>query len=207
MTDRENNHAGKPDARHRRTAFVLLLVAAGMVGMSFAAVPLYQIFCQVTGYGGTIQRADQGADHVLDRKITIRFDTTVSPKLKWKFAPVQRTMTVKIGENRLAFFKAVNVSDHTIVGTASFNVTPEAAGSYFNKIQCFCFTEQRLAAGQSADMPVSFFVDPAIVDDPDARDIQEITLSYTFFKTKDEGKTPERSSAKSSHAKGDHEGA
>lgn len=205
--DRRGMGTSKGWSRHQGTAIVLALVAAGMVGMAYAAVPLYRIFCQVTGYGGTTQRAEQSSERILDQTITVRFDATVSPKLQWSFAPARRTMTVRIGENALAFFKAVNRSDHTITGTASYNVTPEIAGSYFNKIECFCFTEQRLAPGQSADMPVSFFVDPAIMDDPDARDIKEITLSYTFFKSKDEEPSRGAGQAAGHTAAGEREGA
>jgi len=151
-----------------------------MLGLAYAAVPLYTLFCQVTGFAGTTQRAERPADTVLDRVVTIRFDANVAPGLGWKFQPVQRTMDVKIGENALAFYKAENISDRPIVGTATFNVAPEAAGAYFNKIECFCFQEQRLEPGESIDMPVSFFVDPAIVEDEIAGHLTQITLSYTF---------------------------
>jgi cytochrome c oxidase assembly protein subunit 11 len=154
-----------------------------MVGLSFAAVPLYRLYCQVTGYAGTTQKADKPSNVVLDRTITLHFDANVAPDLAWRFEPVQRTMDVKIGENALAFYRATNLSDEPLTGTAVFNVTPEAAGIHFNKIECFCFTEQTLEPGQSADMPVSFFVDPAIVDDEDASYLSELTLSYTFYRT------------------------
>ncbi len=163
-------------------ALGLLALTAGMVGLSFAAVPLYQIFCQTTGYAGTTQRGTGPADKVLDRTISVRFDANVSPGLDWSFHPAQNKINLKIGENVIAFYKAVNHSDKRITGSATFNVTPELAGSYFVKIDCFCFTEQTLDPGQHADMPVSFYVDPAIVDDPEAKTIEEITLSYTFFK-------------------------
>jgi cytochrome c oxidase assembly protein subunit 11 len=153
--------------------------------MAYAAVPLYRIFCQKTGYAGTTQRADK-APGAVEQTITVRFDANVSPDLPWSFQPVQHEMTLKIGENKLAFFHAKNLSDHALTGTASFNVSPGLAGGYFDKIQCFCFTEQRLNAGESADLPVSFFVDPAILKDEDAKNIQEITLSYTFFPVKKE---------------------
>jgi cytochrome c oxidase assembly protein subunit 11 len=168
---------------NKRLAFALLGVAAFMVGLSFAAVPLYRIFCQVTGYGGTTQRAEAPSGTVLDRAMTVRFDASTSSELDWSFQPVKRKIALKVGENVLAFYKAVNLSDETLTGTASFNVTPEIAGSYFIKVACFCFTEQTLQPHQSVDMPVSFYIDPAIVDDPDARRIEEITLSYTFFRT------------------------
>jgi cytochrome c oxidase assembly protein subunit 11 len=153
-----------------------------MVGLSFAAVPLYRLYCQVTGYAGTTQRAEAASDTVLDRTLTVRFDSNVASELPWVFEPAQRRLELKVGENALAFYKATNTSDHAVTGTAVFNVTPESAGLYFNKIECFCFTEQTLEPGQTADFPVSFFIDPAILSDPDAKNVQEITLSYTFFR-------------------------
>lgn len=180
MSDSEQKHGGK-----RRDGVVALALAglvAAMVGLSFAAVPLYRIFCQATGYNGTPQRADKGADHVLDRTITVRFDGNVDPGLPWSFAPVQHTMEVKIGETALAFFKATNNADTPVTGNAIFNVAPEQAGLYFTKIECFCFTQQTLKPGASVEMPVTFFVDPKIVDDEDTKNIGEITLSYTFYR-------------------------
>ena len=173
----------KAPRRHGMLALSLAGLVAAMVGLSFAAVPLYRIFCQATGYNGTPQRADKGADQVLDRTITVRFDGNVDPALPWSFAPEQRTMEVKIGETALAFFKATNRTEAPVTGTAIFNVTPEQAGLYFTKIECFCFTEQTLAAGASAEMPVTFFVDPKIVEDDNTKNIAEITLSYTFYRT------------------------
>jgi cytochrome c oxidase assembly protein subunit 11 len=173
----------KAQRRHGVLALSLAGLVAAMVGLSFAAAPLYRIFCQATGYAGTPQRADKGADQVLDRTITIRFDGNVDPGLPWRFAPEQRTMEVKIGETALAFFKATNQTQAPVTGTAIFNVSPEQAGLYFTKIECFCFTEQTLAAGASVEMPVTFFVDPKIVDDEDTKNIGEITLSYTFYRT------------------------
>jgi cytochrome c oxidase assembly protein subunit 11 len=170
-----------PDARNGRLALMLALVVAGMVGLSYAAVPLYQLFCQVTGFGGTTQRAERAPDTVTDTLVTVRFDANTAPNLNWSFQPVSRQITLKIGENELAFYRVKNLSDRALTGTATFNVTPEIAGSYFNKIQCFCFEEQRLEPGESMEMPVSFFVDPSILDDPDANKVREITLSYTFF--------------------------
>jgi cytochrome c oxidase assembly protein subunit 11 len=148
-------------------------------------VPLYRIFCQVTGFAGTTQRADTMPDQVLDRSIKVRFDANVAKSMPWKFHPVQNEVDVKIGESTLAFYEAENLSGKPVRGTATFNVTPEAAGYYFNKIECFCFTEQILKPGQRVDMPVNFFIDPEIAKDPDARKITEITLSYTFFPVKD----------------------
>jgi cytochrome c oxidase assembly protein subunit 11 len=152
-----------------------------MGAATWAAVPLYRIFCQVTGYGGTPMRADQAPKTVSDRTITVRFDANVTPGMPWEFQPEQRVMEVKLGENALAFYKAHNTSQEAIKGTASFNVSPDAAGAYFAKIECFCFTEQTLEPGESVDMPVSFFVDPSIAQDRDAHVIKEITLSYTFY--------------------------
>lgn len=172
-----------------RLAFGLLFIVAGMVGLSFAAVPLYRMFCQVTGYGGTTQRVEAASGNVLDRVIRVRFDANVSSGLKWTFRPAQNTIDLKIGETVLAFYEAVNRTDKPLTGSATFNVTPEIAGSYFSKVECFCFTEQTLQAGARADMPVSFYIDPAIMDDPDAKRIEEITLSYTFFKV-DKGDEP-----------------
>ncbi len=166
---------------HLAIALVCTVIVAGMVGLSFAAVPLYRLYCQVTGYAGTTQRAEAASDKVLDRTLTVRFDSNVASDLPWIFEPEQRRLEVKIGENTLAFYKATNTSDHAVTGSAVFNVTPESAGVYFNKLQCFCFTEQRLEPGQSVDMAVSFYVDPAFVDDEDTKGLSELTLSYTFY--------------------------
>ena len=170
-----------PKRRHSILALSLVGLVAGMVGLSFASVPLYRVFCQVTGYGGVPQRAEKAPGEVLDRTVTIRFDGNVDRSLPWTFAPVQQTMDVKIGETALAFFKATNNSSVPVSGRAIFNVSPELAGRYFTKIECFCFKQQTLAAGQTVDMLVTFFVDPKFVDDEDTKDISEITLSYTFY--------------------------
>ncbi|WP_158043621.1 cytochrome c oxidase assembly protein [Skermanella pratensis] len=154
----------------------------GMVGLSFAAVPLYDLFCQVTGFGGTTQRAEGPAGEILDRTVKVRFNADVNAALPWGFRPEIHQMEVRIGESAMTSYRAVNNSDEPIVGTATYNVTPDKAGIYFNKIQCFCFTEQRLEPGQSVDMPVYFFVDPAMADDPKLDDVKTITLSYTFFR-------------------------
>jgi cytochrome c oxidase assembly protein subunit 11 len=179
-----NGNGGKEQQtarRHRTTAATCAVVVASMVGLSFAAVPLYRIYCQVTGYAGTTQRAEKASEKVLDRTLTVRFDANVASDLPWSFEPAQRKLEVKIGENTLAFYKATNNSDHAITGTAVFNVAPESVGVYFNKVQCFCFTEQRLEPGQSVDMAVSFYIDPAFVDDDDTSVLSELTLSYTFY--------------------------
>lgn len=174
----------EPDAlamRHRRTAIWLAGIAVGMVGMAYAAVPLYRIFCQVTGYGGTPQVAAQASDRILERTIDVRLDANVSRSLPWEFAPKSRVVRVRLGDTALVHYEARNTAQRATKGTATFNVTPDSAGAYFNKIACFCFTEQELAPGQAVDMPVTFFVDPAILDDPDASKLSQITLSYTFY--------------------------
>ena len=181
----QRHDAAEIGKRHRRTAIWAGSIAAVMLGMAFAAVPLYQIFCQVTGFAGTTQRATSAPDRILDRSITVRFDSNVAGGLGWSFEPVVRTMQVRIGENELAFYRATNPSDEPVTGTASFNVAPESAGSYFSKIECFCFTEQTLKPGETVDMPVSFFVDPEIMQDDDTRHITQITLSYTFYPTRE----------------------
>ena len=171
----------KTPRRHLALALSMGGLACAMVGLSYAAVPLYQLFCQVTGYGGTTQRAEQAPDSVLERTITVRFDANVGRGMGWKFRPVQRKQVLKIGETALAFYEAINLTGMKLTGTATFNVTPQAAGSYFNKIECFCFTEQTLEPGARAQMPLTFFIDPEIVNDPETKNIREITLSYTFF--------------------------
>ncbi len=162
-------------------ALMCVAGAFAMAGMAYAAVPLYQMFCQVTGLGGTTQKAEKPSEVVLDRLVTVRFDANVSPKLGWSFEPVQRTVEAHIGENMLVFYRATNTSDRKITGTATFNVAPDAAGLYFSKIECFCFKEQTLEPGQSIEMPVSFFIDPALVKDPESSRLKDITLSYTFY--------------------------
>ncbi len=161
----------------------LVAVAAFMLAMSFAAVPAYNLFCRVTGFGGTPSVADAGSDVILDRTVKIRFDGSLERGMPWKFKPVARTMTLRIGETGLAFFEAYNPTDHVIAGQASYNVYPYEAGGYFTKIDCFCFTLQVLQPGERVQMPVTFYVDPEMVNDPDAKYIKEITLSYTFHVT------------------------
>lgn len=171
------------EAAKRRTGLIAAAIAVAMVGLAYASVPLYRLFCQVTGFGGTTMLADADAvpDKALAKTIDVRFDANISTGMPWRFEPVKTHETVRIGERRLAFYRATNLSDEPVTGTASFNVSPDTAGSFFVKIACFCFTEQTLQPGQSVDMPVTYFVDPAIVDDADGRRIDEITLSYTFF--------------------------
>lgn len=147
---------------NRRVAVMSLAIIGGMLGLTAASVPLYRLFCQVTGYGGTTQRADAAGESV-EQQIRVRFNANVAGDLPWDFGPQQRIMTVKLGESEMAYYKAYNRSDRPVVGMATFNVTPHTAGVYFSKIHCFCFDEQTLQPGQSVDMPVNFFVDPAIM--------------------------------------------
>ena len=167
-------------------AAALVTVVAGMVGLSYASVPLYRLFCEVTGYAGTTQRASAGADHTIDREIIVRLDGNVAG-LPWEFQPEARQVKVKLGETALVNFLAENTSKAATVGTATFNVQPETAGIYFNKIECFCFTEQKLQPGERAELPVQFFVSPDMADDRELRGIRTITLSYTFFPVAGEG--------------------
>lgn len=170
---------------NRRVAFVTASVVAAMVGLSFAAVPLYRLFCQVTGYGGTTQRAAAAPAQPGERIMTVRFNADLGGNgLAWSFQPVEREVLVRVGEERLIHYRATNLGTTPAVGTATFNVTPQKAGIYFQKIACFCFAEQRLAPGESVDMPVSFFIDPDVESDPNLRDVHTITLSYTFFRAK-----------------------
>lgn len=176
--------------KSRRTAVILFGIAGGMVGLAFASVPLYQLFCQVTGYGGTPKitaenTAEQNSPHA-GKIVTVRFDANTNKGMPWAFQPEVREMKVVVGETALAFYTARNLSDTPVVGTATFNVTPYKAADYFAKVQCFCFTEQRLEPGQEVRMPVSFYVDPDMFDDKHAKNVQEITLSYTFFRKKQE---------------------
>lgn len=176
-----------PDPRkNRRVGLMAAAGALAMLGAGYASVPLYRLFCQVTGYGGTTQRADAAkvaAVKVAAKTIRVRFDANVAPGMPWQFKPEQITQDMKIGERKLATFEAHNLSGRPITGSASFNVSPDQAGKYFNKIQCFCFTQQKLMPGQDVRMPVIYYVDPAILDDPGANNIEEITLSYTFSET------------------------
>lgn len=160
---------------------VCLAFFGSMLGMSFAAVPLYDLFCRVTGYGGTTQRVTQYSQTVLDREITVRFDANVAGGLPWDFKPVARDITLKIGETTQVAYEAKNMFTAPASGRATFNVTPQLAGAYFMKVECFCFTDTQLAPGETMDMPVVFYVDPAIVDLPELKNINTITLSYTFF--------------------------
>jgi len=184
--------AGVPQSRNARVATGLAAVAIAMVGLSFASVPLYRLFCEATGYSGTTQRAtavpDQGT--ASEALVTVRFNAETASELGWEFRPLQDQLTVHPGEERVVAYRAVNRTSEPLTGTATFNVTPFKAGIYFNKLQCFCFTRQHLAPGESADLAVSFFVDPDILTDPATSDVKTITLSYTMFRAKDDGQPP-----------------
>ena len=167
--------------KNRVVAAACLAFFTGMVGMAYAAVPLYRMFCQMTGYGGTTQRVEQYSDRVLDRMITVRFDANVSGGLPWEFQPVERQLTMRVGETTETRYTATNLFETTASGRAAFNVTPEMAGAYFNKVECFCFTDTSLKPGETREMPVVFYVDPDIEKVPELKDLKTITLSYTFF--------------------------
>jgi cytochrome c oxidase assembly protein subunit 11 len=177
MTERKQY----PDLR--RKAIPLVGVSLGMAALAWAAVPLYDAFCRVTGYGGTTQVSTEGAGRVLDRTVTVRFDASTVRGMPWEFRPVQTTMKIRIGETALAFFEAYNPSDRVVAGTASYNVAPFSMGSYFAKIDCFCFTEQVLQPGERVRMPVTFYIDPEMVEDAETEGVTTVTLSYTFFET------------------------
>jgi cytochrome c oxidase assembly protein subunit 11 len=181
----------------RRTGLLAALLAVAMIGLAYASVPLYRLFCQATGFGGTTGRAEAaavpGAEQLRalgGRTVKMRFDSNVAPGMTWAFAPVERETKIRIGEKRLAFFTATNLAAVPTTGRAVFNVSPDVAGAYFRKIECFCFTEQTLAGGETVQMPVTYFIDPAILDDPDAKKIDEITLSYTFVPAEKAVDTP-----------------
>ncbi|HEV7307397.1 cytochrome c oxidase assembly protein [Ensifer sp.] len=158
-----------------------LAFVGGMVGMAYAAVPLYDMFCRVTGYNGTTQRVEQASDVILDEKVKVTFDANTSGGLPWEFKPVQRDIDIRIGETVQVMYKAKNLSSKPTTGQATFNVTPMQAGAYFNKVQCFCFTETTLQPGEEMEMPVVFFVDPDMVKAVETKDIKTLTLSYTFY--------------------------
>jgi len=173
-----------------RLAWTLAAAVGGMLALAYAASPLYDMFCRATGFGGTPQIAQQGAPGeerpILSRTVNVRFDSNVDANLPWRFTPLEREVKVKLGEEKLVFYRVTNVSQRPIVGTSTYNVTPEHSGAWFNKLQCFCFTEQLLLPGQSVDMPVVFFVDPEMDRDRRYDNVRTITLSYTFFEAKTE---------------------
>lgn len=166
-----------------KTALQLAGVAVTMAALSFAAVPFYDWFCRTTGFAGTTSTATSAPSEMLERTIRVRFDASLSDAMPWKFKPMQREMDVRIGEVGLAFYEASNPTDRRVAGTASYNVTPDSAGGYFTKIDCFCFEQQVLEAGETVKMPVTFFIDPEIVKDREGKFVREITLSYTFHMT------------------------
>ena len=178
------NGPSDPDARVRRrnrnVALIVLATFFGMIGAAYASVPLYRAFCQATGYDGTISRATTAPDQVLAKEIKVRFDTNTRD-LPFDFAAEQVSQPVKLGETKLAFFKVTNRADHPITARATFNVVPEQAGAYFRKLQCFCFSDQTIAAGQTVEMPVLYFVDPKYAQDFETKNAKEVTLSYTFY--------------------------
>ena len=178
------------------TVLALIAVLGGMTTLVAYAVPLYRLFCEVTGFGGTTQRAaaGAGATETVERVVTVRFNADIDPALPWSFRPVQREVEVRVGEPQLVYYRAESRADAPVTGTATFNVTPAKAGQYFVKTECFCFTEQTLAAGEGVDMPVQFYIDPRIAGDRNAGDVTTITLSYTFFRaqTPDGEGAPER---------------
>ncbi len=169
--------------KNRRTVLRLSGIILVMGSLAWASVPLYDMFCRVTGWGGTTDVAEAAPEEMLEQMITVRFDASLDRDMPWEFKPDQRQVKLHIGEEGLAFFEAYNPTDRVVAGTASFNVAPYSAGAYFSKIQCFCFEEQVLEPGQRVHMPVSFFVEPEIVNDPDAKFVKTITLSYTFHET------------------------
>jgi cytochrome c oxidase assembly protein subunit 11 len=172
-----------PDpAKNNRIALIVFTTVAVMIGLSFLSVPLYSLFCQATGLGGTTQTAKAYPDKILDRTITVKFNADRAPNMPWEFAPEQRQVDVKLGQKGVASFSAFNKAKVPVTGTAIYNVTPDKAGRYFHKVQCFCFQEQTLKPGEKVSMPVLFFVDPSLADDPNMNDVTTITLSYTFFK-------------------------
>jgi len=188
--------------RNARLAWTLAAAVGGMLALAYAASPLYDMFCRATGFGGTPKIAVEGERPILSRTVNVRFDSNVDANLPWRFTPLEREVKVKLGEERLVHYRVTNVSQRPIVGTSTYNVTPETSGAWFNKLQCFCFTEQLLLPGQSVDMPVVFFVDPEMDKDRRYDNVRTITLSYTFFEAKTErartllGGTPANDSGK-----------
>ncbi len=187
MTDESLGHTPETPPRppsgrrHRVVALSCAVFVATMVGASYAAVPLYEMFCRVTGFGGATVVAKAAPAEALARTVEVRFDANVAPGLNWSFAPEMRTMQVRVGETKLAYYRVKNRGDAPVTAAATYNVTPAQSGPYFAKMQCFCFTDQTLQPGESLDMPVIFFVDPALAEDPEMKGLKTITLSYTFF--------------------------
>ncbi len=178
------------DTKNRRVGFIFAGVAFAMLGMAYAAVPLYEIFCRVTGYGGTPQRVELSSVDVIDRVIKVRFNAATHRDMPWDFRPEQTSQELKVGEQGLAYYEAYNPTDKPIVGRATYNVSPFKVGSYFSKIECFCFTEQRLEPGERVSMPVIYYIEPDIDQDAYMSDVVEITLSYTFFAVEEGDQSP-----------------
>ena len=170
--------------KNKKIGLRILYCVLAMFTLAYASFPLYNLFCKVTGYGGTPKIAQDSSENLGETFINVRFNSDIAPKLKWKFQPEQSQVKVRVGENKMAFYSAENISDKAITGIATYNVTPALAASYFNKVHCFCFDEQTLQKGQKVTMPVSFFIDPEIENDPDLQGLDTITLSYTFFESK-----------------------
>ena len=186
MSESAANSAKSASRANWIVAAACLAFFSGMIGVTYASAELYDLFCKVTGYGGTTQRVEQASAKILDKKIIVRFDANVAPGLPWEFQPVQRSVEIKIGETAKVSYQATNIFNTSAHGKATFNVTPELAGSYFNKLECFCFTDTVLKPGETLEMPVVFFIDPEIVNEPDLKNLDTITLSYTFFPSADE---------------------
>lgn len=189
---------GTGAARNRKlSAFIVVGVASGMLGLSFAAVPLYRMFCAVTGYGGTTQRVEKAPTAPGQRRLTVRFDSNVGGSLPWKFEAETGEITLRTGETKTVFYRVTNLTDHAISATAAYNVTPDQAGAYFDKLSCFCFSEQTLGPKETAEWPVVFFLDPALEKDEAMKDVDQLTLSYTFFESKKPSRSAEQSTVKS----------
>jgi cytochrome c oxidase assembly protein subunit 11 len=172
------------DRKMKRTAFACVGVAVGMVGLAYASVPLYDLFCKVTGFGGTPIVRDENGSAIMDRTIAVRFDSNVAPGLSWRFSPEKPEVKVKLGETTTVYYKVTNTGDRPSTGIATYNVQPDLAGTYFSKLECFCFTEQTLQPGETLESAVVFYVDPRLVQDSDVKDLTSITLSYTYFPSK-----------------------
>lgn len=173
-----------PNQQNKQLALNMVAIVVGMLGLAYASVPLYNLFCRVTGYGGTTQQADVYPETISDRVVTVRFNADVNRDLGWEFKPEQSQIQVRIGEPVLVYYYAKNLADSPTIGTSVYNVTPPKAGSYFNKVECFCFEEQKLAVGEKIRLPVSFFIDPDMLENKNLDDVSTITLSYTFFEVK-----------------------
>ena len=171
--------------QNKKVAIIVVSIIFSMVGLTYAAFPLYDLFCRVTGYGGTPKQVDESSENVGSRNFTVRFNSDIAKDLNWEFNPVQKQVNVKTGENKLIFFEAYNPTDKPITGVATYNITPERAAYHFSKVQCFCFEKQTLQPGERVQMPVSFYIDPEIEEDKDVGNLDTVTLSYTFFKSKD----------------------